>query len=184
MADRIESNSPSTLLARDRMSETLCSVVRYFCADASRSASSFRPEPCDRNSSLVGSTARCTSVWLRASTMLSEAVLGVGTPGPGALVSNSSSTAAPMRSLSPVASSVEVIRRSLTNVPFADCRSATTHRFSRAVIVQCRRDAASSSRTTSQPFKRPTTIVCPVLSVTVRPDSFSDRTTNSNRMGR
>ena len=183
MADRIESNSASAPIARDRMSDTLGSVVKYFCADARRSASSFRLEICDRNSSLVGSTARCTNVWLRVSTMLNEVVL-VRTPGPGALGSSSSRTVEPMRSLSPFSSSMEAMRRSLTNVPFADCRSATTHRFSRAAIVQCRRDAASSSRTTSQPFRRPRAIVCPVLRVTVRPASLPDRTTNSNRMGR
>ena len=58
-------------------------------------------------------------------------------------------------------------------------------RVSRApVIVQCRRDAASSSTTTSQPFSRPSEMVCPVLTATVRPTSLPERTTNSNRMGR
>ena len=76
------------------------------------------------------------------------------------------------------------MRFSLTKVPLADCRSATTHALSRPVIVQCRRDAASSSTTTSQPFSRPSEMLCPVATCTVRPTSLPERTTKSNRMGK
>ena len=51
------------------------------------------------------------------------------------------------------------------------------------VIVQCRRDAASSSTTRSQPFSRPSEMLCPVATCTVRPTSLPERTTKSNRMG-
>jgi hypothetical protein len=135
---------------------------------------------------LVGSTARDTIVWLRASTRLNDVVLVAPsrTGDAMAVASISSITVEPMRILSPRCSSCDAMRVSLTYVPLADCRSDTTQASSRAAIVQCRRDAASSSTTTSQPFKRPNEMVWPVLTATVRPTSFPDRTTNSKRIGR
>ena len=83
-----------------------------------------------------------------------------------------------------LASSFVAIRRSLRKVPLADCRSVTTHPSSRAVMVQWRRDAASSSTTTSQPLSRPSVMVCPVETAMVRPTSLPARTTNSKRIAR
>ena len=100
------------------------------------------------------------------------------------MTSINSITVEPMRILSVFDNSTVEMRFSLTNVPLADCRSATTTAVSRAVMVQWRRDAASSSTTTSQPFNRPSVMVCPLLTLIVRPSSLPDRTTNSKRMGR